>query len=287
MTDVLPPEYFYNPEFFDYMLIVPVWMWIIIGMIFLGFVAFIAMIYIWLIMRPVSGYGALGDTSTAKGAPTQVFSIWKNRSFVIESLWYYGNVLAYANPVQKMQMWFHNSEKATGVSAGKPVMITRDGYDGTVDFVAEMAVCEIPKIFNRDWGFELVPRTDINGRVVIGEDGTPVMEERERKDANGESYILSSFADIRKRMKLLEKLYPDGIPIPIYQLYDLATVYQFTPQGQDSLEFGGVLVDDAQEWLRDNEEEKPGWFERNSLLLICLIVGIVSTAFVYMAFPVK
>jgi hypothetical protein len=88
-------------------------------------------------------------------------------------------------------------------------------------------------------------------------------------------------------MKLLEKLYPSGIPIKIYDLYDLSEVYAYTPQGQDSLELGGVLIDDARELVQDSDEEKPGWFEKNSLLLVVLVVGIISTAFVYMAFPVK
>lgn len=287
MVDVvsLPPDIFYQPEFLDYTIIMPIWAWIILIMVFIGFVGAIAMIYIWFIMKPVAGYGEVGDAATAKGSPTQTFSIWKNRSFVIESMWYYGNILAYGNPLNKMQMWFHNSEKATGLSASKPVMITRDGFDGTVDFIAEMAVCEIPRIFNKDWGFELVPKTDINGLPIV-EDGKPVMIERERKDQNGELYILSTFADIRKRMKILEKLYPSGIPVPIYQLYDLAKVYQFTPQGQDSLGFGGDLVEEAKEWLDNSDKEKPGWFERNSLLVICVLVGIVTTSIIYMVFPV-
>ncbi len=287
MVDVFPPEYFYMPEFFDMNLIVPVWLWILLGMIFIGFIAMIGMLYIWFIMRPVAGYGSVGDASTAKGSPTQVYSIWKNRSFCVESLWYYGNILAYGDPFSKMQMWFHNSEKATGVAAGKPVMITRDGYDGTVDLIAEMAMCEIPKIFNRDWGFERVQQTDIDGNPAFDQSGLPIMVERERKDQNNEPYILASFADIRKRMKLLEKLYPDGIRIPIYKRYDLSEVYVYTPQGQDSLELGGVLIDDAHELVRDEDEEKPGWFEKNSLLIIVVMVGIISTAFIFMAFPVK
>lgn len=293
MVDVFipPADIFYDPVFFDRMLLLPVWGWIILGMIFFGFIAVIGMAYIWFIMRPVAGFGSVGDAATAKGSPTQVFSIWKNRSFVIESMWYYGNILAYGNPLQKMQMWFHNSEKATGVSAAKPVMITRDGFDGTVDFIAEMAVCEIPKRFNAEWGMEQVQKKRYDPGmkvwvVEIDEEGKPVMEWVERKDADGSPYTLSSFADIRKRLKLLEKLYPEGIHIPIYKLYDLAEIYQFTPQNQDSLGFGGDLVEEAKEWLLDANEEQPGWLERNSLLLICLIVGIVTTAIVYMTFPV-
>jgi hypothetical protein len=289
MVDVLPPEFFYMPEFFDLNLLMPLWAWIILGMVFVGFIAAIAMLYVVLIMRPVSGFGKVGESSLAKGSPTQVFSIWKNRSFVIESLWYYGNILAYGDPIKKMQMWFHNSEKATGLSAGKPVMITRDGYDGTVDFIAEMAVCEIPKIFNRDYGFEQRQKNEFdpltnNWILSVNEDGSPIMETVERKDKNGNPVAISSFADIRKHMPTLVKLYP-LIPIPIYQLYDLAIIYQFTPQGQDSLEFGGITMDDAKEWLISEDKPPKSWFEKNALLLMCVLMGIISVAFVYMAFP--
>lgn len=291
MVDVLPPEYFYMPDFFDMNLIIPLWAWIIIGMIFVGFIAAIVMLYIVLIMKPVAGFGKVGDAALAKGSPTQVFSIWKNRSFVIESLWYYGNVLAYGDVVKKMQMWFHNSEKATGLSAGKPVMITRDGYDGTVDFIAEMAVCEIPKIFNRDYGFEQRQKRGFDAAtnswvLATDDDGNPIMETVERKDNNGNPISISSFADIRRMMPLLVKLYP-SIPIPIYQLYDLAVIYQFTPQGQDSLEFGGITMDDAKEWLISEDKPPKSWFEKNALLLICVLMGIIGVAFVYMAFPIE
>jgi len=290
MVNVLPPEYFYMPEFFDMNLLMPIWAWIILGMVFVGFIAAVAMLYVVLIMKPVAGFGKVGESALAKGSPTQVFSIWKNRSFVIESLWYYGNILAYGDPIKKMQMWFHNSEKATGLSAGKPVMITRDGYDGTVDFIAEMAVCEIPKLFNRDHGFEQKQKrafdpTTNTWILCVNEDGSPIMEMVERKDKNGNSMAITSFADIRRLMPTLVKLYP-MIPIPIYQLYDLAIIYQFTPQGQDSLEFGGITMDDAKEWLVSEDKPPKSWFEKNALLLMCVVMGIIAVAFVYMAFPI-
>lgn len=291
MVDVvdIPANMFYQPGFMDANIIaMPVWAWIIFIMFFVAFIGAIGMLYVWLVMKPVLGYGKVGDASTAKGSPTQVFSIWKNRSFVIESMWYYGNVLAYGNPLKQMQMWFHNSEKATGVSANKPVMLTRDGFDGTVDLIAEMAVCEIPKIFNHDYGFEVVPKTDIEGKQIVDADtGSVVTELKERKDPSGKPYRLNSFADIRERMGLLEKLYPDGIPIRIYQQYDLSDIYKFTPQCQDSLKFGTILVDDARELALESDKPLPGLMDKYGLLLICLVVGIVSTAFVMMSFPIK
>ena len=290
MVDVLPPEYFYMPWLFDYNLLMPIWAWIIIGMLFVGFIMVVAMAYVFLIMQPVAGYGKVGESSLAKGSPTQVLSIWKNRSFVIESLWYYGNILAYGDPIKKPQMWFHNSEKATGLSAGKPVMITRDGYDGTVDFIAEMGVCALPLMFNQDYGFEQKQKHVLDkdtGTWIpqYDERGDPVMESVERKDANGNSVAITSFADIRRLMPILIKLYPK-VPIPIYKLYDLAEIYQFTPRGQDSLEFGGITIDDAKEWITNDDKPPKSWFEKNSLLLLCVIIGIIGVAFVFMAFPI-
>jgi hypothetical protein len=292
VTDVvgaLPPNLFVDWGFWDAQLLLPIWMWIIIIMVFVGFWVFVGMLYIWFIMRPVSGYGNVGDNAdTAKGSPTQVFSIWKNRSFVIESLWYYGNVLAYGSPTNKMQMWFHNSEKATGISAGKPVMITRDGFDGTVDLIAEMGVCAIPQIFNRDWGMELVPMLDDKKVPVIDpETNKPYMVERERVDRDGRPYALTNYRDIMYRLATLMKLYPKGAPVGIYKIYDLAEIYKFTPKGRDSLKFGGIVVDDALEWAQNNEDEDEGFLSRNSMFLMCLLLGLVSAAFCFFAFPVK
>ena len=287
MVDILPPDIFYDPTFWDYQLLIPVYMWIALIILFVGFVVIVAMIYIWFVMRPVAGYGSVGDAATAKGSPTQVFSIWKNRSFVIESMFYYGNLLAYGNPLNKMQMWFHNSEKATGISAGKPVMITRDGFDGTVDFIAEMAVCAIPVMFNEQWGFELVQKNDLDGIPILNENGQPVMYERERKDENGQPYMLTTFSDVRKRLPILEKLWPLGIPIDIYKQYDLAEIYRFTPQDQDSLKFGGDLVEEAKEWAREDTDEKPGFFDKYGLVIICAIIGMGTLGFIWYVFPIK
>jgi hypothetical protein len=304
MVDVVSntdPTLFYMPSFFDYNLIIPVWLWIILIMIFLGFVALVAMIYVWYVLRPVAGYGSVGDTSTAKGSPTQVFSIWKNRSFVIECMWYYGNVLAYANPLNQMQMWFHNSEKATGTSAGKSVMIVRDGFDGTVDFIAEMAMCELPKRFNEDWGFEVVPALDIDKKLIFDPlfdaDGNPICDETgvqvqrqrfkevERKDENDKPYLLKSFVDIRYRMSTLQKLYP-VVEIPIYKPYDLSEIYQWTPRNQDSLKHGVDNVEEAREWAKDDERPAPGLIDKYGLVIVCALVGFFSTGFVWYIFPI-
>jgi hypothetical protein len=303
MVDVVvntDPTLFYMPYLFDYNLIIPVWLWIIIAMIFIGFVAAVAGFYVWYVLRPVAGYGSVGDTVTAKGSPTQVFSIWKNRSFVIECMWYYGNMLAYSNPLKQMQIWFHNSEKATGTSASKSVMVVRDGFDGTVDFVSEMAMCEIPKRFNADWWFELVPAVDVDGKpmfepvtdsdgnTVMDTDGVPVtrqmMREVERKDADGKPYILSTFSDIRKRMPILEKLYPD-VEIDIYKPYDLSEVYRYTPKSQDSLKYGADIVEEAKEWAHDDDKGAPGLIDKYGLIILCAMIGLGSTGIVWYIFP--
>jgi hypothetical protein len=303
MVDVVvqtDPTLFYMPSLFDYNLIIPVWLWIILIMLFLGFVAAVAAFYVWYVLRPVAGYGSVGDTATAKGSPTQVFSIWKNRSFVIECMWYYGNMLAYANPLKQMQIWFHNSEKATGTSAGKSVMVVRDGFDGTVDFLAEMAMCEIPKRFNADWGFELVPAVDVDGNPmfepvideygnpVMGTDGVPekrqLMREVERRDVDGIPYILSTFSDIRKRMPLLEKLYPD-VEIDIYKPYDLSEVYRYTPKNQDSLKYGADIVEEAKEWAKEDDKGAPGLIDRYGLIVLCAMIGLATTGAVWYIFP--
>jgi hypothetical protein len=303
MVDVVvntDPTLFYMPYLFDYNLIIPVWLWIIIAMIFIGFIAAIAAFYIWYVFRPVSGYGSVGDTATAKGSPTQVFSIWKNRSFVIECMWYYGNLLAYANPLKQMQIWFHNSEKATGTSANKSVMIVRDGFDGTVDFISEMAMCEIPKRFNDDWGFELSPAQDVGGKPVFdpvyddegnevrNSDGTFAVKQRfvkvERKDEDGIPYLLSTFSDIQRRMPLLETLYPD-VEIDIYKPYDLSEVYRYTPKNQDSLKYGADIVEEAREWAKEDDKEAPGLIDKYGLVMLCAIIGFFSTGMVWYIFP--
>ena len=63
----LPPDIFYNPQLFDYTVGLPVWMWIILILVFVGVVSLCIMVYVWLVMKPVAGYGKVKDASTAKG----------------------------------------------------------------------------------------------------------------------------------------------------------------------------------------------------------------------------
>ncbi len=297
MTDIieLPPNLFYDPVFFDNtILVLPLWVWIILGLCFIGFVAIICMIYIYMIMRPCSGYGKvggkLGDNSMAKGAPTQVFSIWKNRNFAIEALWYYGNILSYGNPLKHMQMWLHSSEKATGVAAGMPVMITRDNFSGTVDLIAEMAMVEIPRIYNRDYGFEKILRRDSSGVIETDMDGNPIYDFVEKVGSDGKPVRLTSFSDIWNHLGELEKLYPSGVPVRIYSLHDLSEINQYTPQNEDSLKFGFKIVDDAKHDMTTPGEKKPagimGFITKNGLLIMCLLFGLISTCLVWVIFPV-
>jgi hypothetical protein len=250
----LPPNTAFDPNLMDMNLFgigIPLWMYLMLALLFIGIAMLVVIVIYWFIMRPVASAGSVGDTSTAKGSPTQVYSIWKNRSFVIDRMWYYGNILAYSNPLQQMQMWIHNSEKATGVAAGKPLMITRDGFNVVVDLIAEMAMCEIPEMFHRDFGWEIVQEMDLDGTPVVDADGQPIMVRRERLDANGKPVALTSFSAIYRALPFLEKNYPAGVPIPIYQPYDLSRIYRFTPQNEDSLKLGVDLVEEAKEWARD------------------------------------
>jgi hypothetical protein len=274
----LPPGVILDPIWDNATLVAPLWVWIILIECFIGFVVVVGMIYVWFIMRPVAPFGSAGGAVNAKGSPTQTYSIWKNRSFVIENLWYYGNVLAYGDPLKQMQMWYHNSEKATGVAASKPVMITRDGFNGTVDLIAEMAMCEIPKLWNARFGFEKVQKVDAaTGFPMQNDDGTPIFIEQERKDRAGKSLILSNFADIREKWRILQAKFPDGVPIPMYKLYDLSEVYQWTPQDEDALKFGADLVEEAKIWAKEEDKKELGLMDKYGFFIICAIIGFVSS----------
>jgi hypothetical protein len=246
-------------------------------------------------MKPANGYGKAQDTEGAKGAPTQVFSIWKNRSFVIESLWYYGNVL-WSGTLQKAQMWYHVSEKAVGRAAGLPVVICRDGYDCTVDLIAEMAVVFGAERFNRNplvtdkvpvqmldekTGVQKFDK-DGNPQYYLNDKGEQILVER--TDNDGVPYRITSNSDFNRRRKIMESMYPKGIDIPTYVLYDPAAIYRYTPKYRDSLLFGQTIVDDAFEMMQERNPNPPSFLAQNAVFLLCLLAGIVMVGFCYMAF---
>jgi hypothetical protein len=96
--------------------------------------------------------------------------------------------------------------------------------------------------------------------------------------------MLSTFSDIRHRMPLLEKLYPD-VEIDIYKPYDLAEVYRYTPKNQDSLKYGADIVEEAKEWAKEDDKGAPGLIDKYGLVMVCAIVGFFSTGMVWYIFP--
>ena len=53
-------------------------------------------------------------------------------------------------------------------------------------------------------------------------------------------------------------------------------MYQWTPQDEDSLKFGADIVEEAKEWAKEDDKDKPGFMDKYGFFIICAIIGFGS-----------
>ena len=84
---------------------------------------------------------------------------------------------------------------------------------------------------------------------------------------------------------MLEKVFPDTIPIDIYKNYDLAEIYRYTPQNHDSLKFGSDMVASAMKRAKAMVREVPGIIDRFGLVIIVGVLGFGSLGALWYVLP--
>ena len=249
MADImaLPPGMAIDP-FFDWSpagIALPVWLIILIVLMLVFLGTNFWWVYKFLVMRPVQGHGEASRAGNEKTQQVMLFGM--NRAFSIQALEYSEKVLSFKDKL-RVAKWLQTSPYAVGMLGHKSIMLVMEIFDHPKDPVAEMAICKMCEEYNKD-------------------------------QTNPDEAIIG-YKDYVKKREVLEHRNPNGVLIPICDIYDPAQIYKFTPENRTSGQFGGTCLKDARD-LNITVPEQSTW-EKAIPLFICLVFGIIAIALVYM-----
>lgn len=242
---------------------IPLWVFITAGFFLLLLYVFIS----WFIrIRRMSGVSGYVQAAAANNQEDmQVWIFGKTKKLTIECLKYWGGMIHYPVLTGKITKWRHPSISSTANIGGVTAVFASDDYDHTRDMISEIALTTAGETFNR------------NIDTIIAE---------ARRMGQPEHVIarikpISCFSDYeRYGREVLGWIYPDGIPIKSYSIFDHTSFRKFFPKGRDGDFSGGVF-------LRKSRKLKPprkdtGWFNKFGGIALCIIfVGLLLFAAMY------
>jgi hypothetical protein len=221
---------------------VPIWFWMLVALGFILITSNFWWIYKRMIMMPVIGY-----LDAFKSGLPQTMFLGKNRAFSIKFLEYTDSVLAFKDSSQ-ISKWLVQSPTSVGRLGGLSTLIVRDNYDYSVDPIAEIAICTLATIWNK----------------------------------NNKDEPITNYRDYEKYRDSgrLEMEFPLGVEIPIYSIYDPSLIQKYLPTGRSAGTFGSHLTAKAREMRTDKTQEK--WYEKylpigvaSSISLVMLILSFM------------
>lgn len=196
---------------------IPVWAYIGLALVLIFII-----LNLWWLFRRLGMRAVLGYLDVLRKGGTDDVQVWmvnKNKVFYIQSLKYLDGILFYTGHVLKSSKWLLTSAFGVGRAGGIPALMVRDNYDCAIDPVAELALCTMADEVNR-----------------------------EKKLGNPEgSELIKNYSDYEKYRDALEKLYPEGVEIPSYGLYDPSKVNKYLPLHRASGFFGEMIIEDARD----------------------------------------
>lgn len=221
---------------------VPIWFWVLVALAFIMISSNFWWIYKRMVMGPVLGY-----LDAFKSGTPQTMFLGKNKAFSIKYLEYTDSVLAFKD-ASVISKWLVQSPNSVARLGGLSTMIVRDNYDYSVDPLAEIAICKLAA----DWNLRFKDEPITNYR------------DYERFRDSGR----------------LEAVFPLGINIPLYTIYDPSLIQKYLPTGRSAGTFGSHLTSKAREMRLDKTQEK--WYEKYVPIGIVLSVSLVMMILSFM-----
>jgi hypothetical protein len=240
----VPSNVYVDPTMDMIIAALPLWMWLLIFLLIIIIFTNFFWFYRRMIMTPVLGYLEAFKT----GTPQTIF-LGKNKSFSIKYLEYVDGVLAFKD-ITNISKWLVQSPKSVGRLGGLSTLIVRDNYDYSVDPIAEIALCKLAEIWN--------------------------------KNPNHEENVIVCYNDfeILRKNGALEAEFPKGIPIPLYSIFDPSLIQKYLPSMRSAGVFGSHLTQKAKEMRADKTQEK--WYEKYFPIGVASSVALVMLILSYM-----
>jgi hypothetical protein len=234
---------------FDTQVIPGIPWWVIIAA-FLFLILMVVNLY-WLFrmkkLASVRGYADIMKKATQEDV--MVFIISNVRNLTIECLRKRDTAISFYNKA-RLSIWIHNSPISVFHIGGKGGIFLTEEYYRSRDMVSEIALCHACDEYNSNL---------VQYKEMFSDKIAPPI-----KDYN--DYI-------RFGRKLLEYLNPDGLRIPVYNIFNPEAFRKYFPKGMTAMANGAVLYQEARE-LKIMMKAKTFW-EKYLPLGMFMTIGII------------
>jgi hypothetical protein len=227
------------------------------------------------VLAPCSGY--LDAVIAGSISAQQVIVFTKSRKWYIRMLTYHSEGMLYFKDLLQTDMWHMGASSSVGTLGGISAAITKDNFDEVVDPVADLGLCQVCNRFNHsDFGDEGNRRKALESMALISvsrPDGTDCSI----REAIQEGLIpvtVSCFDDYIRLRPIMESIWPDGVKIPGYTMYDPYESDKFTPKQRSASLNGGVILQDSRDYAEDNIKEN-NWWDKNGVAMILILGGLI------------
>ena len=245
---------------------VPVHVYITFGFILL----FIAVNIYWLVrMGKLSSVKGWAE-SLKKMTPidVQVWVITRTQKLFIECMAIKDNVISSLDP-QNLSMWYVSSPMGIIRVGGQTAVVVSEDFDRNRDWITEIALCENLDQFNDN---QQNLKKYVDEKYKQESEKNPDIEKpKVIKPITG----FQSYDDHGR--KCLESIYPDGLTIPAYNLFNPNRFRKYFPKANSSLLFGGELTLESRDWNVD-KREKTFWEIHAFMIMAAGIVMILTMA---------
>jgi len=200
----------------------PLWLFITAGFILILLWVILSWVFRIRRMRSVKGYVEAAGKGTQEDMQVWIFG--KTKKLTIECLKYWGGMVHYPLGV-KITKWRHASIMSTMNIGGVPALAVSDDYDHTRDMVSEIALCVAGDSFNKDQSklIQLIKEKKVPQTTAV----SPIT-------------CFSDYKDYGRAV--LELLYPEGIWIPSWSMFDAEKFRKYFPRGRDGDLSGGIFL---------------------------------------------
>jgi hypothetical protein len=151
-----------------------------------------------------------------------VFVLSTTRALTVECLRKRDTILEFYNKL-RISKWYHDSPISVIHIGGKGALVVTENYYRTRDMVSEIALCDACDKFN----------TRVEQRIL----------EQKKQGIKPDVQPIKDYDDYVNFGRLvLERIYPDGVEIDSYNIWNPQKFAKFFPKGLSSMFFGGIVV---------------------------------------------
>lgn len=195
-------------------------------------------------MSDVSGFKDLGS-SIKTGDPILVWRLDNNLRLAISCLSYSAGCISFQDiDPRNRSIWVHSGKGSSVTVGGRPGVIVSETYAYTRDLAAESALMASIARYNESVA-----------------------------DPKAKIHLFTDWQMFGR--KVLQSMYPDGLPVPAYRQLDPKQIDTFMPKNNTPKFFGSMVWQDAAE-LVDTGDAPEGFFSKYAPLMLLSAFAMIA-----------